>query len=617
MPGPWHLCPGIAGREGTQYQGGWTRPLRARPCSVNDIFLYTMSLSADSDRILHAVDDKPGWGLSLLLGVTHVSLIFDGIIFLPIMIGKATATPTEQVAFVTFATILVAALGTLVQTLRVGRVGCGFVLFMGSYSAFLACTLTAVRMGGLELMATMTLLSAPVAFFYSYFLRFLRHIVTPQIGGIMIILVALSLMPIAVELWQGGFPDRPGFGSSPNYIVGVITMAVLVLLMLFGNTVLRLWTPLLGLGAGCAAAWIFGLVRFDQFVAAPWIGLPQWAWPGLELNLGVSHLPLLAAFIMAALVSAMEGTGNIMLVQQFSLRRFRKVDYQQVQAGLYGDAAAKALAGLSCAAPVAMFCDNLPLLKMTRVASRRVGLMGAAILFALAFLPKISGFLLDLPAPVIGGMLVVICGMLFAAGIGLIASTGMSFQIGLILGLSLCAGLIAETRNFFPTVMPVALAPMLQNGVAVGGFVAMLMSALTVLFPKPRFTFRLPPQSAEMPKLLATLEQVRDKFTMSDAQFHRLRLACEETFSHLAERIADADTSCLFDIQRKEDGISVEIICGSQVEDVDQCPRPINPSQADDQELSRLGLFLLAKTARDVLHYHLSGTTFISFFIND
>ena len=576
-----------------------------------------MTQRADSDRILYAVDDKPTWGLSLLLGLTHVSLIFDGIIFLPIMIGKATHTSAEQVAFVTFATILVAALGTLIQALRVGRIGCGFVLFMGSYSAFLACTLGAIRMGGLELMATMTLLSAPVVFFYSYFLRFLRHIVTPQIGGIMIILVALSLMPIAIELWQGGFPDRPGFGSYPNYIVGMITMATLVLLMLFGTTTLRLWTPLLGLGAGCAASWFFGILHLDQVLSAPWIGLPQWAWPGLELDLGLSHVPLLAAFIMAALVSSMEGTGNIMLVQQFSLRRFRKVDYQQVQGGLYGDAAAKALAGLCGAAPVATFCDNLPLLKMTRVASRRVGLMGAAILFALAFLPKVSGLLLDLPAPVIGGMLVIICGMLFAAGIGLIISSGLGFQIGLILGLSLCAGLVAETRNFFPEVMPVALAPMLQNGVAMGGFLALFMSALLVLFPKPRMTFRLAPRLEHMPKLLDTLEDVRHRFKMSDGSFHRLRLACEETFSHLCEHIADEDKTCLFDIQRKEDGIFVEIICGSQVEDVDQCPPPIHPSCADEGELSRLGLFLLAKTARDVLHYHLSGNTYISFSIDD
>ena len=83
------------------------------------------------------------------------------------------------------------------------------------------------------------------------------------------------------------------------------------------------------------------------------------------------------------------------------------------------------------------------------------------------------------------------------------------------------------------------------------------------------------------------------------------------------EQVADEDKACLFDIQRREDGVFVEIICGSQVEDVDQCPPPIHPSCADEGELSRLGLVLLAKTTRDVLHYHLSGNTYISFSIDD
>ena len=353
-----------------------------------------MGQSYDTEQILYAADDKPGWALSLLLGLTHITLIFDGIIFLPVMIGKATDTPPEQVSFVTFATLIVAALGTLIQALRAGRIGCGFVLFMGSYSAFLACTLSAVRMGGLELMATMTLFSAITVFFYSYFMRFLRHIITPQVGGVMIILVALSLMPIAIELWQGGGPDVPGFGSFRNYVVGVITMTTLVILMLFGNTTLRLWTPLVGLFTGCLAAFVFGILEFHHVLYAPWIGLPKGTWPGLSLDIGFHHLPIMAAFIMAALVSAMEGTGNIMLVQQISLRKFKKVNYNLVQGGLYCDAIAKALSGFLGGTPVATFCDNLPLLKMTKVASRRIGLVGASILIVLAFLPKISGFVL-------------------------------------------------------------------------------------------------------------------------------------------------------------------------------------------------------------------------------
>ncbi|NCC26311.1 MAG: hypothetical protein EOM25_14125, partial [Deltaproteobacteria bacterium] len=550
------------------------------------------------------------------LGLTHVALIFDGIIFLPNMIGKATKTPPEQVAFVTFATLVVAALGTAVQALRVGRLGCGFVLFLGSYSAFLACTLDAVNLGGLELMATMTLLCAPVVFFYSYFLRFLRHIVTPQVGGVMILLGALSLMPIAIELWQGGSPDNPGFGSPQNYLVGLVTMAVLVLLMLFGNGPLRLMTPILGLAAGCLTAALFGLYRFEHVLIAPWFGLPSGTWPGLSLDIGLEHLPLLAAFVMAALVSAMEGTGNIMLLQQISLRRFRKVDYRRVQHGLYADSLSKCLAGLAGGAPVATFCDNIPLLKMTRVASRRIGLAGAGILLCLAFLPKVSGFLLDLPPAVIGGTLVVVCAMLFFAGFGLVFRSGMGFQSGLILGLALCAGLVAESREFFPQVMPVALAPMLQNGVAMGGFTAIFLSTLLALFPKSKEIFILHPRPSQMPELLDRLEKTRHRLKIPDQAFHRLRLACEETFAHLIAS-CPAGTPCRFLVQRQEEGIFVEIVSNEDVdEDIDQYVRPFNALCADEKELGRLGLILLGRSAREVQHISISGYTYLSFLID-
>lgn len=575
-----------------------------------------MHNNSDSLQTMYAADDRPGWGLSFILAITHVSLIFDGIIFLPNMIGKATDTPAEQVAFITFATLVVAALGTLFQALRIGRVGCGFVLFMGSYSAFLACTLTAVKMGGLELMATMTLLSAPVVLFYSYFLRFLRHIVTPPVGGVLIILVALSLMPIAIDLWQGGGPHMPHYGSYQNYIVGLVTMGTLVVLMLFGNSTLRLWTPIIGIGAGCAVAFFFNLFTFEHFRDAALIGLPQGSWPGLTLDLNFSHFPLFGAFAMAALVSSMEGTGNIMLLQQVSMKRFRKVDYSRVQGGLYCDGLGKTLSGLLGGTPVATFCDNIPLLKMTRVASTRVGIMGAGILVCLAFMPKVSGFLLDIPHAVIGGILILICAMLFYAGFGLVMRSGLSFQMGLVLGLSLCAGLVSETRNFFPDVMPVNLAPILQNGVAMGGFVAIFLSTLLYLFPKPGIMFQLRPEEDQMSRLLNKLENLKHRLRLDDQVFNRLRLSCEETFSHLIEFSANSDKQCLFNIRMQEEGIFVEVIYGQEVEEVDQAVRPFNAGSASNEDLNRLGLLLLTRTARDVQHIHISGYTYISFMID-
>ncbi len=568
-----------------------------------------------NNKLLFDAQDKPAWPLALVLGLTHATLILDGIIFLPNMIGKSTQTPAEQVVWVTFATLVVSGMCTLIQTLRVRSIGCGFVLFMGSYSAFLGCVLSAVRMGGVELMATMTVLSAPVVLFYAYFLRFLRHIITPRIGGVMIILVALSLMPIAIELWQGGDPAVPGFGNMPHYLTGAATLVPLLGLMLFGNTLLRLWTPLLAIASGCAAAWLFGLFHFSHFHASPWFGLPQGSPPGLSFDLQLAHLPLLASFVMASLVSAMEGTGNIMLLQQLSQRDYRKVDYARVQGGLYADGMGKLLAGMTGAAPLATFCDNLPLIEMTRVASRRIGIVGGGLLILLAFLPKFSGLLLDLPPAVIGGILVGICAVLFYSGFGLVMREGLSFQMGLVLGASLCAGLIAESRSFFPEIVPVDLAPMLQNGIAMGGFTAIALSTLLHVFPKPQLILRLRPDSEGMRELLARLPEVKERFHLGQNAFNCLQLACEETMTHLIEFMGDTDKQCLFHLVRKEHGVFVEVVCGEEIEDVDQVVRPFTLLHAGESELNKLGLLLLEKVARDIQHIHISGYAYISFTI--
>ncbi len=575
-----------------------------------------MEFAGSSDRLLNAAEDRIGWPLAVALGLTHVAMILDGIVFLPNMIGKATQIPPDQVGFVAFATLLVSSLCTLVQTLRVGQVGCGFVLFMGSYSAFLSCVLAAVRLGGLELMATMTVLCAPVVLFYSYFLRFLRHIVTPHIGGVMVILVALSLMPIGLELWQGGNPGGPGFGSLENYLVGLATVVPLTVIMLFGNSRLRLWTPLLAIGSGCVAAGLFGLYSADHLLAAPWIGLPHGSWPGLTLDVRLAHLPLLAAFVMAALVSAMEGTGNVMLLQQLSVRDFRKVDYARVQGGLYCDGLGKLAAGLCGAAPLATFCDNLPLLEMTRSASRRIGFAGAAILAVLAFVPKFSGFILDLPPPVIGGMLVAICAVLFYSGFGLVMREGLSFQMGVVLGTSLCAGLIAESRNFFPSIVPVELSPLLQNGVAMGGFTAIILSTALQLFPKTSLTLKVRPERSRVPEFLAGIAAARGRFGLSEASYNRFQLACEETFLHLVEVLGNTADTCLLHVVAREEGLFVEVVCSQEVEDVDQIVRPFTLARSGEEELSKLGLLLLSRAARDVRHIHISGYAYISFLLD-
>jgi len=553
--------------------------------------------------------------MSLFLGFTHVVLIFDAIVFIPNIIGKATGLPPEQVEYLAFTSIIIAAVAVLVQTLRIGTIGCGYVIFAGSYSAFLACSLDAVNMGGLPLLATMGILCAPMVFLYAYFLRFLRHIVTPVVGGTVIMLVAMGLIPISIDLWMGGDSSLPSFGSSACYLTGTVTIATLMVLMITGNKTIRLWTPIIGMGVGYVTAWSFGLLELAHFNSAPLFGLPQGHWPGIALDLEIKHIPLAAVFMMVALVSAIEGTGNIMLVQQVSERNFHKVRYDRVQGGLFCDGLAKMLAGLVGTPPNSTYCDNIPLIEMTGVSSRRIGICGAAILLCAAFMPKIGGLILDMPPPVVGGVLIVIAAMLFYAGISLVQSSGMTFQKGLIMGFSLCVGLVAESGIFFPDLIPIYLKPLLENGVAVGGFSAFFLNTLVHVMPKARRVFPIPAEVAGLTELMNILEQSIKKLKLTDREYGKLQLACEEAFLHMIS-YENEGGEIIFKINRDEDVLFVELISGEAIEDIDQIVRPPRSLDASTDEMSKLGLLVLQNTVMDLRHIQISGYAYISFFIS-
>ena len=568
------------------------------------------------DTLLYAADETPPRHITLLMAATHVLLIFDGIIFIPNILGKTAGLPAETLHFITFATIVTAALFTFLQSRTRLGVGAGLILFSGSYSAFLICSQDAVAMGGLPLLASMSLLTVPIVFLYTFFIRHFRHIITPAVGGVVILLIAVSLVGIGMDLWTGS-ADLGRAEHAARLGVGGATIMALASLMLLGSRTLKLWSPIIAMACGYGAAALTGQASFTNFNAAAWFGLPSpSAWPGLEFDLGMAHVPLLLAFAMSMMASAIENTGNIMLAQQISTRDFRRVAYDRVQSGLYCDGLSKVTAALLGTTVPSTYCDNLPLVEMTGVASRRVGVYGAAILLALACVPKASGLVLDMPGPVVGGFLIVMGALLFHAGFGLVSMTRLSNQHGLILGLSLAVGLVAQGGSFFPYLMPRSLDPLLGNGIAMGGFTAFLLSALAHLAPKRGVSGTFRARRDALPEVQALLEGSQERLGLSRDDYNRLSLCCEEVFLHMTGAgNGDAERRLTLRTSRTEEGWFTEMVCGHKMDDVNNFVVPDSFFKADEGELRQLGLALLSQVARDVKHIEISGYSYISFLI--
>jgi NCS2 family nucleobase:cation symporter-2/xanthine permease XanP len=571
-------------------------------------------MNSAPNKLLYEVDEKPPLWLSFAMSIQHIMLIYGEITLLPVIIGKRAGVPMEHIMFAAAAAGLAAGLITLLQVVRLGPVGTGYALFMGSSAAYLVGSLDTLKAGGFPLLATLSILVVPIELAMGYFLRFLRHIITPAVGGVILLLVVMSLVPISVFEWVGE-PGNPMRASWQNFVTGLVTITVLLAASLFGGRKLRLWCPFIGMAAGLLVSWTLGLLPSHSLSEYPWFGWFRGTWPGLVFDLKAEHLSLLATLAVLTVINGVQSIGNSMAIQQVSHREPRQVNYQVVQGTIYGDAVGNIISGLLGTVPNETYAENISVLKTTGVASRMVGICGAILLMALPFSPKVGMALVHLPTPVFGGFLMGMAAMMFPSGLELVFSHGINHRSGLLVGISLCTGIVAETGLFFTDLFHTSIAVFLDNGVAAGGLTAILLSLLFRITEKQVYATELPASLDNLPVLMDRIRQAGEYLDIPKEQVLRLQLVCEEILVHISGS-ADAENRQRFmalKITDHEDDLTVEISCGRHLEDLKMIHIPPDLMTAADRDLDNLGLALFKHLIKDFRQASLSGVSYIWF----
>ncbi|HOX22242.1 MAG TPA: solute carrier family 23 protein, partial [Elusimicrobiales bacterium] len=233
---------------------------------------------------------------------------------------------------------------------------------------------------------------------------------------------------------------------------------------------LRLLPILTGVAAGYAYCAITGLMNADSIAAitnAPWLGLPplhtpEWSWSAV----------LVIAPVFVVLVA--ENKGHIAAISSYMDR-----DLNPLLGKAYlGDAAATFVSAMGGGTPQTTYAENMGVMAITRVfsVSNFVAASAAAVLLGLC--PKFGAMIQSIPAPVLGGVSLILYGLialmgvkiwidakidfcdhrnLIIAGASIIAATGLGLK-GLTVGNINVAGIA------FGTVMALALNALLSAG---------------------------------------------------------------------------------------------------------------------------------------------------------
>ena len=345
-----------------------------------------------------------------------------------------------MIAWAVFVCLIVTAGITALQAVRIGRFG-GYVLVTGTVAAAIAVSSDAIKAGGTELLAALLIASALFQFVFASRIAMFRRILTPSVSGTILILMAVSVVPIASDR----ITDLPpGHQPVEGFICTIVTLGIIVLIVLKGGRRLRPWAAIFGLGGGAAVASVYGLYNVELVKDAAWIGVPIAADMVLVPDFGPSFWALLPAFLLVSMACAIRAMGAALAIQDVSWRVPRAADFRTVQGAVTRDSLANLIAGIGGGIFMSTRSQTIAFIQITHVSARWVGLSFGAVFAAIAFVPKVIALILALPGAVFSGYVFVMIAALFVAGIKMVVSNGLDHRQGLIVGLSFCAAVGCE-----------------------------------------------------------------------------------------------------------------------------------------------------------------------------
>lgn len=576
-----------------------------------------MPSARSNKNIRYQLDERCPPGVALGVAAQGVTFVLAPTVLIVAITVLASGQDGSFMSWAVFAALIITGTATALQAARIGRLGGGHLLITTVTPNFIAVSVLAMEEGGPALLASLVVFSALFYLALAAWLPRLRRIITPVVSGTVLMLIAAMVLPIAFARMQE-VPE----GATPvaGPCVAAVTLVVATMLMLRAPGIWRPWSLLFGIAAGCLTAVPFGLYDFERLMAAPWVGIPDSRFPGLELTPTAGFWGLLPMFLIVSLVQVIKSIGDAMVAQQVSRRRSRATDFRLIQGSIYANGVGILLSGLAGTPPTTSYSSlTVSLINLSGVAARSAGYAVGGLLVALAFFPKITGLLLTIPSPVMASFLVIALGMLFIEGIQTLARTGLDPQKAIVAGLAFSIGLGMQHLNIFEDLLGSPWDMLLGNGITAGTATAIALTAFLEWTGPRRRRLEVRLDIADLPRIDAFLQKVAARMGWEAAATGRLRSAGEETLASLlqsGEEYPEGERPRLIVAARPQAGaVELEFLAVFDEENLEDRLAYLN-EQTETFDERELSFRLLRHYASSVRHRKYHGLDIVTVRVN-
>ncbi len=294
---------------------------------------------------------------------------------------------------------------------------------------------------------------------------FLHRLMPPVVTGPIIMVIGLSLAPIAVNMAMGKTGDGAAelFPYADSLIVSMSALITTLLVATLGKGIFRLIPIMAGVFVGYIMASLMGMVSTEAIASSAWFAVPNFVTPEFNIAAILFMLPV-------AIAPAIEHVGDILAISNVTGKDYTKKP--GLHRTLLGDGMATSLASLFGGPPNTTYSEVTGAVMLTKMFNPKIMLWAAAFAIFLAFVAKFGIALQTIPAPVMGGILILLFGSIAGVGMNILvkAQVDLAEQRNLVI--------VSTTLVFGIGGMAIGNADFSLTGISLCGLVAIALNAV-------------------------------------------------------------------------------------------------------------------------------------------
>lgn len=431
----------------------------------------------------------PGLHKAIPLGIQHVLAMFVSNVTPAIIIAGAAgfgfgsdagAQGFPDMTYMIQMSMLFAGIATLFQTIGLGPVGARLPIVQGTSFAFIPIMIPLVAGKGVEALPILfggVLIGGIFHAILGLFIGRIRFALPPLVTGLVVTMIGLALVKVGIQYAAGGIPaiSKPEYGSLLNWSAALVVIFVTLGLKFYARGMLAVSAVVIGIFVGYLYAIAMGMVSIEAITGsvdrAATLALPEPFKYGFEFSFAA-----VIGFALMSFVSAVETVGDVSGITKGGAGR--EATDKEIQGATFADGFGTAISGVFGGLPNTSFSQNVGLIAMTGVMSRHVVTIGALFLILCGFVPKVGAVIRTIPIEVLGGGVIVMFGMVVAAGVSMLSDVNWNRRNMVIFAIALSIGLGLQLEPKALQYLPDTLRILMTSGLLPAALIAIVLNLI-------------------------------------------------------------------------------------------------------------------------------------------